>query len=112
MANDSLRRVALFSALSLTLAACGSMGSPEPPIPGPTPTPAPKPGAVVPAELSQSDAETNCLLQGSRKFAVPLKDVQVTGSNPVDAGFMVKLSVSGTERSCIIAKDGFVRSLR
>jgi len=25
---------------------------------------------------------------------------------------MVKLSVSGTERSCIIAKDGFVRSLR
>jgi hypothetical protein len=66
----------------------------------------------VPAELSQKDAETTCLLQGSRKFSVPLKDIQVTGSKAVDAGFMVSLDAGGVPRSCIIAKDGFVRSLR
>jgi hypothetical protein len=67
---------------------------------------------MVPAEFSQTDAEAACLLQGSRKFAVRLSDVAVTSSKAVDAGYLVKLRFGDTERSCIIAKDGFVRSLR
>lgn len=113
MTRMSLRRVVSLATLSLMLAACGSTGgSASPPMPMPAPTPAPKPGAIVPAELSQSDAETSCLLQGSRKFGVPLKDMDVSGSKTVDAGFLVKLKVAGVDRSCIITKDGFVRSLR
>ncbi len=112
MSQGSLRRTALVSSLTLALAACGTMGPPTASPPGPTPTPRPKPDQMVPAEFSQRDAETACLLQGSRKFAVPLSGVAVTSSKPVDAGYLVKLNFGGTERSCIIAKDGFVRSLR
>lgn len=104
------RRMAPIFAVSLMLGACGTLtgpsGSPS------VPTPQPKPGPTVPAELSRSDAETTCLMQGSRKFGVPLADVRVTGSKVVDAGYLVSLDAGGAARTCIIAKDGFVRSLR
>ena len=80
--------------------------------PAPTPVPQPKPGPAIPAELSQADAETTCLVQGARKFAVPLADVAVTEARAVDAGYLVRLDADGVSRTCIIAKDGFIRSLR
>ncbi len=96
----------------IALAACGSMGPSSPLPPGPTPVPQPKPGPVVPAELSQADAEATCLVQGARKFGLALADVSVSTAKPVDAGYLVRLNAAGSERTCIIAKDGFIRSLR
>lgn len=99
------------AALVLGLAGCGTLSGPQAQ-PGPTPVPQPKPGPVVPAELSRSDVETTCLVQASRKFGVPLKEATVVSAKVVDAGFMVSMEVGGSPRSCIIARDGFVRSLR
>lgn len=113
MTQPTLRRMMLISAMAIALAACGTMNDTLSPPPAVSPpTPMSKPASVMPAELSQKDAETACLLQGSRKFAVELSDVQVTESTPVDAGFLVSLKIGGAARTCIIAKDGFVRSLR
>jgi len=98
-------------ALLIGLAGCGTMTGPSSPS-VPPPAPKPKPEPAVPAVLSQSDAEMTCLVQASRKFGVGLKDAVVVSSKTVDAGFMVSLDVGGTRRSCIIARDGFVRSLR
>ncbi len=103
-------RVSCILLLSAVLAACGGVG--EPAGPAPMPVPQPKPSPAMPAELSQSDAETTCLVRGARKFAIPLASVRVMNSKAVDAGYLVKLDVAGAERTCIIARDGFVRSLR
>lgn len=110
MTGKILRRVAPILALSLALTACGTTMGPSGS--APVPTPQPKPGPTVPAELSQSDAETTCLVQSSRKFGVALADVRVTGAKSVDAGYLINLDAGGTARTCIIARDGFVRSLR
>lgn len=114
MRSDGMTRLISLAAATLTLAlaGCGSMMGPSAPAPGPTPVPQPKPGPVVPTELSKSDAEATCLVQAARKFGVPLKDAVVTSAKAVDAGYMVALDVGGTGRTCIIARDGFVRSLR
>lgn len=107
MTMKSLRRSALF-AVPLILAGCGSLtGGPAVP-----PTPQPKPGPATPAPLSQSDAEMTCLVQASRKFGVPFAEVQARETKPVDAGYRVKMDAGGTARTCIVAKDGFIRSLR
>lgn len=114
MRSDGMTRLTWLAAatFSLALAGCGSMMGPSTPVPGPTPVPQPKPGPVVPAELSQSDAEATCLVQASRKFGVALKEAVVTSTKTVDAGYRVALDVGGVSRTCIIARDGFVRSLR
>lgn len=112
MTDRVLHRLAPALVISAFLSACGSMGGPSGPQPAPAPVPQPAPGPGMPAELSQADAEATCLVYGARKFGTALADVQVTASKAVDAGFLVKLNAAGTERTCIIAKDGFVRSLR
>ncbi|MFT3809031.1 MAG: hypothetical protein QM698_03870 [Micropepsaceae bacterium] len=109
---SQIRLKALPLALMLGLAGCGSVMEPSRPAPGPTPVPQPKPGPIVPAELSQADAEATCLVQASHKFGVPLKNAVVKSAKPVDAGYLVTLDVGGVARNCIIARDGFVRSLR
>ena len=109
MMKRILRRSALF-AVPLVLAGCGAMtGGPGAP---PPPTPQPKPGPATPAPLNKGDAETTCLMQASRKFGVPFAEVQARETRAVDAGYLIRMDVAGTPRTCIVARDGFVRSLR
>lgn len=105
-----LKKIALIAITSAALAACGTVGG-GPPSP-PAPIAQPKPGPPEPKPFSQSDAETACVVQGARKFALPIGDITVSESKPVDAGYRVRLNAGGVQRTCIIAKDGFIRSLR
>lgn len=105
-----LKNAIAVCAIAVSLTACGTMG---PGSPGPSiPTPAPKPAAPDLQPYSIKDAETACLMQGSRKFGVPISHIKIADSASVDAGYRIRMDAGGATRTCIIAKDGFVRSLR
>lgn len=110
---NPLNRIVLLAGLTLGAAACATKAPPAPaPAPtAPAPTPEPKPNGVVPAVISQDEAEQLCTLKATKKFGVGISDVKVVGTSKVDAGYRTKLMVGGQEKTCIITPQGDLRSL-